>query len=105
MCAVTQSYLILCNTMDCSLSGSSVHGILQARVLEWGAIAFRVPFSDILYWWEKLGVLFGGTTMFWPLANLEQAAINRFSSKMHLCCSDNRRQVSASRINTSMTYS
>ena len=26
--------------MDCSLPGSSVHGILQARVLEWGAIAF-----------------------------------------------------------------
>ena len=28
--------------MDCSLPGSSVHGILQARVLEWGAIAFSV---------------------------------------------------------------
>ena len=26
--------------MDCSLSGSTVHGIFQARVLEWGAIAF-----------------------------------------------------------------
>jgi len=29
-----------CDPMDCSLLGSSVHGILQARVLEWGAIAF-----------------------------------------------------------------
>ena len=28
------------NRMDCSLPGSSVHGIFQARVLEWGAIAF-----------------------------------------------------------------
>ena len=28
--------------MDCSLSGSSFHGILQAKVLEWGAIAFSV---------------------------------------------------------------
>jgi len=28
--------------MDCSLPGSSIHGILQARVLEWGAIAFSV---------------------------------------------------------------
>jgi len=27
-------------SMDCSLPGSSVHGIFQARVLEWGAIAF-----------------------------------------------------------------
>ena len=30
----------LCDPMDCSLPGSSIHGILQARVLEWGAIAF-----------------------------------------------------------------
>ena len=29
-----------CDSMDCSPSGSSVHGIFQARVLEWGAIAF-----------------------------------------------------------------
>ena len=29
--------------MDCSLPGSSIHGIFQARVLEWGAIAFSVP--------------------------------------------------------------
>ena len=33
-----QSYLTLCNTMDCSPSGSSVHGIYQLRILEWVAI-------------------------------------------------------------------
>ena len=37
---VTQSCPILSNPMDCSLPGCSVHGIFQARVLEWGAIAF-----------------------------------------------------------------
>ena len=37
---VAQSCLTLRNPMDCSLPGSSVHGIFQARVLEWGAIAF-----------------------------------------------------------------
>ena len=37
---VTQSCPTLSNPMDCSLPGSSVHGILQARVLEWVAIAF-----------------------------------------------------------------
>ena len=37
---VAQSYLTLSNPMDCSPPGSSVHGIFQARVLEWGAIAF-----------------------------------------------------------------
>ena len=30
----------LSNPMDCGLPGSSIHGIFQARVLEWGAIAF-----------------------------------------------------------------
>ena len=37
---VTQSCLTLCNPMDCSLPGSSVHGIFQARILEWVAISF-----------------------------------------------------------------
>ena len=37
---VTQSCPTLCDLMDCSLRGSSIHGIFQARVLEWGAIAF-----------------------------------------------------------------
>ena len=37
---VAQSCPTLCNPMDCSLPGSSVHVIFQARVLEWGAIAF-----------------------------------------------------------------
>ena len=37
---VAQSCQTLSNPMDCSLPGSSTHGIFQARVLEWGAIAF-----------------------------------------------------------------
>ena len=37
---VIQSCPTLCDPMDCSLPGSSDHGIFQARVLEWGAIAF-----------------------------------------------------------------
>ena len=37
---VAQSSLTLSNPMDCSLPGSFVHGVFQARVLEWGAIAF-----------------------------------------------------------------
>ena len=39
---VAQSFLTLSNPMDCSLPGSSAHGILQARVLEWGAITFSL---------------------------------------------------------------
>ena len=37
---VTQSCLTLHDPMDCNLPGSSIHGIFQARVLPWGAIAF-----------------------------------------------------------------
>ena len=39
---VVQSCLTLREPMDCSLPGSSIHGIFQARVLEWGAIPFSV---------------------------------------------------------------
>ena len=42
---VAQSCTTVCDPMDCSLPGSSVHGIFQARVLEWGAI----PFSNLLF--------------------------------------------------------
>ena len=37
---VAQSCLTLSDPMDCSPPGSSIHGIFQARVVEWGAIAF-----------------------------------------------------------------
>ena len=37
---VTQSCLTLCDPVDCSLPGSSVHGIFQARILEWVVIPF-----------------------------------------------------------------
>ena len=48
---VAQSCPTLSNPMDCRLPGSSIHGIFQARVLEWGAIAFstsyRVLFNSV----------------------------------------------------------
>ena len=37
---VAHSWQTLCDPVDCSLPGSSLHGILQARVLEWVAISF-----------------------------------------------------------------
>ena len=43
---VAQSCLTHRDPMVCSLPGSSIHGIFQARVLEWGAIAFSVFISD-----------------------------------------------------------
>ena len=46
---VAQSCLTLSNPMDYSLPGSSVHGIFQARVLEWGAIAFSLTHAILPY--------------------------------------------------------
>ena len=43
---VTQSCPTLHDPMDCSLPGSSIHGIFQARVLEWGAIAFSERYTS-----------------------------------------------------------
>ena len=44
--SVAQLWPILCNSMDCSPPGSSVHGILQARILEWVAIPFSRDLPD-----------------------------------------------------------
>ena len=58
---VAQSSLTLRDPMDCSLPGSSIHGVFQARVLEWGAITFskKNSYSTIFqkypnYHWSSL---------------------------------------------------
>ena len=51
-----QSCPTLCDPMDCSLPGSSVHEIFQARVLEWGAIAFlatKPPLSRSVWFSDR----------------------------------------------------
>ena len=71
---VTQSCLTLSDPMDCSLPGSSIHGIFQTRVLEWGAIAFSAFLPEYL-----LTVLRGSCTLGPQLSGLL-----RFSEL--LCC-------------------
>ena len=61
---VAQSCLTLRDSMDCSLPGSPVHGIFQARVLEWGAIAFSVN-SNVL----DPSLIFHIKELEWPLKN------------------------------------
>ena len=46
-CEVAQSCQTPSDPMDCSSPGSSIHGIFQARVLEWGAIAFSESHGPI----------------------------------------------------------
>ena len=55
---VAQSCPTLCDPMDCSLPGSSVHGIFQARILEWVAISFsnfnKAVFIFVIYYVQFL---------------------------------------------------
>ena len=55
--AVAQSCLTLSDPMDCSLPGSSVHGIFQARVLEWVAVAFSLDILQSVNYVLKTRVL------------------------------------------------
>ena len=48
--AQSLSHVWLCDPMDCSLPGSSVHGILQARILEWVAVPFSRASSQPRGW-------------------------------------------------------
>ena len=57
-CEVTQSCLTLSDPMDCSLLGSSVHGVFQARVLEWGAIAFSGTLTRLWYIANKICMVY-----------------------------------------------
>jgi len=63
---VAQSCLTLRNAMDCSLPGSFIHGIFQARVLEWGAIAFstRRLNEAFFYKQERISIPEGPTGSF-----------------------------------------
>ena len=60
---VAQSYPTLSDPIDCSLPGSSIHGIFQARVLEWGAVAFSELMLTHIYWrrkWQRTPVFLPG---------------------------------------------
>ena len=79
---------LFCNPMDCSLSGSSVHGILQARILKWVAIPFcrgsSRPREDISFiggW-----VLYYWTT--WEAQNIVQVMLKIVTRKRASIVSD-----------------
>ena len=78
---VTQLCLTVCDPMDCSPPGSSVHGILQARVLEWIATSFSRGSS-----WSKdqtqVSCIAGGFFTIWATGKTNSATIN---IRIHLC--------------------
>ena len=67
VCMPAQSHPTLCDPMDCSLLGSSVHGILQATILEWVAISFSWGCSWPRNW---TGVSCNSLTGRWVLLSL-----------------------------------
>ena len=67
---VAQSCPILCDPMDCSLPGSSVCGIFQARILEWGAISFSRRSS----WprdWTRVSCIVGRCFTIWATREVQ----------------------------------
>ena len=74
---VTQSFPIHCDPMDCSLPGSSVHGIFQARVLEWIAIAFSVAKNK----GQHFAVIFEAKIMQWERAQALEIEESKFISQ------------------------
>ena len=55
----SDSEITLSNAMDYSLPGSSVHGIFQAKVLEWGAIAFSPVSARLPIFSKDMGIVLG----------------------------------------------
>ena len=81
---VSQSCLTICNPIDCSPPGSSVHGILQARILQW----FVMPFSRGSSWsrdWTR--IFYISCTGWWILYHYAtwEACIKSLTSSKFLC--------------------
>ena len=74
-CEVAQSYPTLCDPMDCSLPGSSIHGIFQARILEWVAISFsRRSFQPRD--WTHVSRIVGRRFTIWPTSEVSRGEDN-----------------------------
>ena len=79
---VTQSCVTLCDPMGCSLLGSSVHGILQARILEWVAISFSRGSS-----WPRTQTRVSCIAgRFFTIWTTREAVHPLLSNKFHPCC-------------------
>ena len=88
---VAQSCPSLCDPMDCSLPGSSVHGIFQARVLEWVAISFSRESSQPRDW-TRVSHIAGRRFIVW--ATREDLLYKSFL----ICCSGLARYLSGKRV-------
>ena len=82
LCLVTQSCPTFCNPVDCNLPGSSAHGILQARILEWVTISSsRGSLDSLKHWHFLLALLYVCTVHLSFLATAFLLSINHYSFK------------------------
>ena len=72
---VVQSCLTLSDPMDCSLPDSSVHGIFQARVLEWGAIAFSCETQEGTEFTGRTGDVKITGLKWYPMSQVQSRAL------------------------------
>ena len=82
---VSQLCLTLSDPMDCSLPGSSIHGIFQARVLEWVAIAFSVKKAE--HWWTDAFEMWCWRrllSVFWTARRSNQSILKEINSECSL---------------------
>ena len=76
MSEVAQSCLTLCDPMDCSLPGSSVHGIFQAIVLEWIAISFSRGSSQPRDWTRVSRIVDRRLTIWAKYLNIKRESLH-----------------------------
>ena len=79
---VAQSCPTLCDPMGCSLPGSSVHGIFQARVLEWVAISFSRGSSQTM---DRTSRIAGRRFTIWATREAWWSQLKTFLYYMHIC--------------------
>ena len=82
-CLAAQLCLTFCTSMDCSPPGSSVHGILQTRVLEWGAILFSRGSSQPRDW-TGVSCIAGSFFTAWAIREA-QTTIQISCNYMYIC--------------------
>ena len=80
---VTQSCPTLCDPMDCSLPGSSTHGIFQARILDWVAISFSRGSS----WsrdWTRVSCIAGRCFIVWATKQAQENNLKKKKKKVYM---------------------
>ena len=83
MAEFAESCPTLCDPVDCSPPGSSIHGILQARILEWGAISFSRGSSQPRDW-TQVSCIAGRRFNHWATEAGQQAFLFSLALGLHL---------------------